>query len=82
MPGRAVWIVTLTFGALDVHAADRGLGELLAQELAHLVVGVDLDRELLLAGVPLGNPVTGDPEADAYRIDLLAHRYSFLPSLT
>ena len=30
--------IDLARGALDVHAADRRLGELLAQELAHLVV--------------------------------------------
>src|SRR5690606_28038275 len=66
--------VDLAGRALDVDAAHRGIGQLPAQELAHLMVRNQLLRELLLAGVPLGHPVAGDAEADADRIDLLAHR--------
>ena len=35
-------------------------------------------RELLLAGVPLRRPVTGDAEADADRIDFLTHALTVL----
>src|SRR6185369_7323505 len=38
-------------GALDEHAADRRVGELLLQELAHAEIGVDVLRELLLARI-------------------------------
>src|SRR5262249_30701007 len=70
-------------GALDLHAAHGRIGELLLEELAHADVGVHVDRELLLAGVPLGHPVAGDAEASANGIDLLTHDYSsFLPSPT
>ena len=47
MPGRAVWMVMLTFGgALDQDAADRGIGELLLQELAHQKIGVHVRGKL------------------------------------
>src|SRR5436190_23211750 len=60
-------------GALDQHAADRRVGELLLQELAHAEIGVHVDRELLLVGVPLGYPVTGDAKSNGNWIDLLTH---------
>src|SRR5690606_40233662 len=80
--GRVDRHVDLAGRALDVDAAHGRIGELPAQELADLMVRDELLGKLLLAGVPLGHPVAGDAEADADRIDLLAHRYSFLPSLT
>ena len=51
---------TMRSGALDQHAADRRLGELLLQELAYAEIGVHMLRELLLARIPLGHPITGD----------------------
>src|SRR3979490_804151 len=47
--------------------------EPLLEELAHPEVGVHLQRELPLAGIPAAGPVAGDPEAYPYRIDLLTH---------
>jgi hypothetical protein len=74
--------VDLARRAFDLDAAHRGIGQLATHELAHLEVGVDLVGELLLAGIPGGHELARYAEADADWIDLLAHRYSFLPSLT
>ncbi len=67
MPGRAVWMVMLTFFAarsIWMRLTDASF-ELLLEELAHAEVGVHLQRELLLAGVPAAGPVAGDPETYA-----------------
>src|SRR5579871_918258 len=69
-------------GALDVDAADRGVGELLLQELPHQMIGVNVRGEGLGARIPLGGPVTGDAETNADRIDFLTHQDSRLPSET
>ena len=70
----------LTSSALDMNTADRSLGQTLAQELADPEVRQNLSRILLLAGIPLGDPIAGDSQAYAQRIDLLAHSL-FLPAV-
>src|SRR5688572_12187885 len=47
-------------GAVDEDAADRRVGELGLQELAHLEIGVHVLREQLLARIPLGHPLARD----------------------
>jgi hypothetical protein len=70
--------VDLLGGALDQYAADRSVGQLLLQKLAHAEIGVDQQRKLLLAGVPLRGPVAGDAQTNAQRVDFLTHRLVLL----
>jgi hypothetical protein len=73
MPGRAVWIVMLAQGALDVDAAHRCIGQLLAQELADLPVGKQVRWKVPGIRIPTGTPLARDAEADADRVDFLTH---------
>src|ERR1035438_3994974 len=65
--------VDLLGRALDQHAADRGVGQPLLQELAHQEICVHQHRELFLAGIPLRRPIARDTQSYAQRVDLLAH---------
>jgi hypothetical protein len=65
--------------ALDLDAAHRGLRQARLQELAHLQVGIEVVREILGIGVPLGIPVLDDAEADAGRMYFLTHGIGSLP---
>src|ERR1017187_5042277 len=58
---------------LDVNAADRGVGELLAQILPHQVIGVDVRGKRLGAGIPFRRPVARNAETNANRINFLTH---------
>ena len=61
MPGRAVWIVMLTFLAarsIWMRLTEASVS-LSLQELAHAEVGVHVQRELLLAGVPAATSSRG-----------------------
>src|SRR5690606_28686161 len=63
-------------GALDLDAADRGVGEATHDVVTDLPV---LDHEAPVVtpiGEPPGLPVGGDAQAEAIRIDLLAHQSS------
>ena len=51
--------VHLLGGALDQHAADRGFLQAVLEEGAHAEVGVHVQRELLLAGVPAARSSRG-----------------------
>jgi hypothetical protein len=61
-------------GALDEHAADRGVGQLPLEEVAHLDVLGEHRPEAALVGVPPRAPVAVDREAEAHGVDFLAHQ--------
>src|SRR4029079_42497 len=65
--------VHLLRGALDGHAADRSILQARRQELAHAEIRVHVRGELLLVGIPLRHPVTGDAKANAIRVNFLTH---------
>src|SRR6185503_382597 len=71
--------VHLARGTLDLDAADRSFDQLLLQELADDVIGVQVRREVLRGGIPLRRPVAGDAETNADRIDFLTHKLLALP---
>src|SRR5690606_7108319 len=64
---------------LDHDLADPGLGQLLAQHLAHLQVGRKVLGILPLARVPLGVPVLGDAQTDAGGMNFVTHITCPLP---
>ena len=75
MPGRAVWMVMFTFFAarsIWMRLTEASFRRV-RQELAHAEIRVHVQRELLLAGIPLRHPVAGDAEANAKRINFLTH---------
>ncbi len=67
-------------GALDLHAGDAGALHALGQQLADLHVLVDIVA-VALAGLgavsePPGVEVGGNAQAEAVRVNLLAHLFS------
>src|SRR5690606_10199554 len=58
---------------LDEDLRHAGLRQLLAKHVADLQVGNQVLAVLLLAGVPLGIPVLGDPQANAGRMNFMTH---------
>src|SRR6267142_1168405 len=68
-------------GALDQHAADRGVRQLLLEEVAHLDVLGQHRREVAAVRVPLRAPVAVDREPEADRIDLLTHKFFQSPTV-
>jgi hypothetical protein len=59
-------------GALDLDLGDAGPLHALGEQLADRHVLGDV-LGVLLVGVPAGLPVSGDPEPEAVRVDLLTH---------
>src|SRR5690606_34016414 len=59
--------------ALDEDLRHAGLRQLLAKHVADLQVGNQVLAVLLLACVPLGIPVLGDPQANAGRMNFMTH---------
>ena len=59
-------------GALDNDVGNAGALETLGQELTDLDVLVDV-VSVVLVGVPVGLVVSGDTQAQAVWVDLLAH---------
>ena len=47
---------------LELYAAHGGLVQFLAQKPAHAEIGVHMDGELLLAGVPARSPIPGNTQ--------------------
>src|SRR6185437_4884833 len=59
--------------ALDLDTAHRSFVQSFRQELTHPEIGVHVQGELLLAGVPARAPVPGNTQPYAKRIYLLTH---------
>ena len=62
-------------GALDLHAADGGVGQLRHEEVADLPVLDDEVAVLLAIGEPARLPLGGDPEPEPIGVDLLTHHF-------
>src|SRR5690606_32115488 len=72
-PGRVNRGVRALGRSLDVDAADRGLLQLLLQELANAMILLDIRRKRLRIGIPLRQPLFGDAETNAGRMYFLTH---------
>src|SRR6185436_5004339 len=70
--GRVDVDLRLVRSALDRHLADRGVEQLLLQELPDREVLVE-EALVVLVGVPLRFPVADDPDAEPDRMDFLSH---------
>src|SRR5450631_211672 len=60
---------------LDENAADRRIGELLAQILPHQVIGVDVRGKRFGVGIPFRRPIARNAETNANRINFLTHTF-------
>src|SRR5882672_3429799 len=66
---------------LDDDLADRGMCQLLLQEVADLDVLMQHGREILAVRIPACSPVAVHREPESYRVNFLSHAYSLSPTV-